>query len=425
MRRPALRRDAVHPHRGRRPRRPGVGAARRLVVHGLDQRRDPGAPAVEADDRRGHPGRHEARRRRRPRAAPGSTPSGTSASSGRSGRPSRRATTGSGRWRDVVAAITGEGPRRAADPRDLHRVARRRRERPGAPARGDQARRRRQLVVGEAGDARLGARPDVARHPDAVPGPGAARGSLVRRHRRARLDEGRAATWGILRLHHDLIALRRGGGGTTRGLRGEHIAILRADEKAKLLAFHRWHEGGPGDDVVVVANFADRVVDDLRLGLPAAGSLAGPAERRFAGLRRRTSAATRRSTPRPTTDRTDGFAQSALVSVGPYGVVVLSQDPGWTRLARGRAEAPAPPDGGRRRRRSRRRKAKPSGLGGGADVLVEAEEVGRVVVALDLGQPAVGQVGIRLVDAGLALVLEEVRVDPGRARAAAPRSRPA
>ena len=100
---------------------------------------------------------------------------------------------------------------------------------------------------------------DVTRHPDAVPGPGAARGSLVRRHRRARLDEGQHATSGILRLHHDLIALRRGGGGTTRGLRGEHIAILRADEKAKLLAFHRWHDGGPGDDVVVVANFADRV----------------------------------------------------------------------------------------------------------------------------------------------------------------------
>ena len=99
VRRPALRRDAVHPHGGRGPRRPGLGAAGRLVVHGLDQRRDPGAPAVEADDRRGHPGRPEARRRRRPRAAPGSGPSGISASSGGSGRPSRRATTGSGRWR--------------------------------------------------------------------------------------------------------------------------------------------------------------------------------------------------------------------------------------------------------------------------------------------------------------------------------------
>ena len=92
---------------------------------------------------------------------------------------------------------------------------------------------------------------------------------------------------GILRLHHDLIALRRGGGGTTRGLRGEHIAILRADEKAKLLAFHRWHDGGPGDDVVVVANFADRVGRRPAPGVAGRGSLAGPPELGFARLRRR------------------------------------------------------------------------------------------------------------------------------------------
>ena len=131
---------------------------------------------------------------------------------------------------------------------------------------------------------------------------------------------------GILRLHHDLIALRRGGGGTTRGLRGEHLAILRADEKAKLLAYHRWHEGGPGDDVVVVANFADRVVDDLRLGLPAAGR-----------WRVRLNSDSPDYAPdfggheafdtETDEDPRDGFDQSALVSVGPYGVVVLSQDP--------------------------------------------------------------------------------------------------
>jgi 1,4-alpha-glucan branching enzyme len=131
---------------------------------------------------------------------------------------------------------------------------------------------------------------------------------------------------GILRLHRDLIALRRGGRGTTRGLRGEHVAILRTDEAAKVLVFHRWHERGPGDDVVVVANFADRVVAGLRVGLPAAGrwrvrlnsdSLAYAPD--FGGQEAFDT--------ETVDDPVDGFDQSALVSVGPYGVVVLSQDP--------------------------------------------------------------------------------------------------
>ena len=131
---------------------------------------------------------------------------------------------------------------------------------------------------------------------------------------------------GILRLHRDLIALRRGGGGTTRGLRGEHVAILRADEAAKVLVFHRWHERGPGDDVVVIANFADRVVAGLRIGLPAAGrwrvrlNSDSPAYAPdFGGLEAFDT--------ETDDDPVDGFDQSALVSVGPYGVVVLSQDP--------------------------------------------------------------------------------------------------
>jgi 1,4-alpha-glucan branching enzyme len=141
------------------------------------------------------------------------------------------------------------------------------------------------------------------------------------------LDWSKAGTHkGILRLHRDLIALRRGGGGTTLGLRGDNVAILRADEAAKLVAFHRWKDGGRGDDVVVVANLADRTVTDLRLGLPAAGrwrvrlnSDSPVYASDFDGheaLDTETDA-----------EPLDGFVQSALVSVGPYGVVVLSQDP--------------------------------------------------------------------------------------------------
>ncbi|MGK2851005.1 MAG: alpha-amylase family glycosyl hydrolase [Candidatus Limnocylindrales bacterium] len=133
------------------------------------------------------------------------------------------------------------------------------------------------------------------------------------------------ANVGILMLHRDLIALRRGGQGQTRGLRGPSVAILRADDKAKLLVMHRWSRGGPGDDVIVIANFADRSIDDLRFGVPAAGrwrvrfnSDAPNYARDFGGHE---AFDTEADGP-----PADGLDHSALVSVGPYSVVVLSQD---------------------------------------------------------------------------------------------------
>ena len=141
------------------------------------------------------------------------------------------------------------------------------------------------------------------------------------------LDWSKASTHrGILRLHRDLIALRRGGDGRTRGLRGPSLAIIRADEGAKLLAFHRWDQGGPGDDVVVIANFADRTVEDLRLGLPAPGrwrvrfnSDAPAYDLAFGGHEALDTDADG--------EPLDGLDQSALIAVGPYSVVILSQDP--------------------------------------------------------------------------------------------------
>ncbi len=134
-----------------------------------------------------------------------------------------------------------------------------------------------------------------------------------------------AAHTGILQMHRDLIELRRGGGGVTRGLRGPSVAILRADEEEKILVMHRWSEGGPGDDVVVVVNLADRHVDALRVGMPARGrwrvrfnSDSPTYARDFGGH----EALDTEADGAPA----DGLDHSALVSVGPYSVVVLSRD---------------------------------------------------------------------------------------------------
>jgi 1,4-alpha-glucan branching enzyme len=142
------------------------------------------------------------------------------------------------------------------------------------------------------------------------------------------LDWEKASTnRGILRLHRDLIALRRARDGATRGLRGSHVAILRADNDAKVLAMHRWMDGGPHDDTVVVANFADRTIEDLRIGLPAPGrwkvrlnadsAVYAPD---FGGH----EAFDLDADGGPL----DGCPQSGLDAVGPYGVVILSREDG-------------------------------------------------------------------------------------------------
>jgi 1,4-alpha-glucan branching enzyme len=140
------------------------------------------------------------------------------------------------------------------------------------------------------------------------------------------LDWEKASTnRGILRLHRDLIALRRDRHAVTRGLRGSHVAILRADQEAKILVMHRWMDGGPHDDTIVVASFADRTLDDARVGFPAPGhwrvrfnSDAASYAHEFGS--REVSDVDADGKP------IDGCEQSGLVGLAPYSVVILSRE---------------------------------------------------------------------------------------------------
>lgn len=76
---------------------------------------------------------------------------------------------------------------------------------------------------------------------------------------------------GVLNLYRDLIRLRRNGQGNTRGLTGQHVNVFHVNHDAKVIAYHRWRDGGPGDDVVVVANFSHRAYDSYTIGLPRGG----------------------------------------------------------------------------------------------------------------------------------------------------------
>jgi 1,4-alpha-glucan branching enzyme len=77
---------------------------------------------------------------------------------------------------------------------------------------------------------------------------------------------------GIHYLYRDLIRLRRNWFNNTRGLRGPHVNVFHVNQHDKVLAFHRWQNGGPGDDVVVMLNFANRGYESYRIGFPRAGS---------------------------------------------------------------------------------------------------------------------------------------------------------
>jgi 1,4-alpha-glucan branching enzyme len=140
------------------------------------------------------------------------------------------------------------------------------------------------------------------------------------------LDWDKAETYhGIVDVHRDLIALRRARDGVTRGLRGSNVAILRADQESKLLLMHRWMDGGPHDDTVVIANFANRTVDGLAAGFPAPGRWAV----RF------NSDATSYAEDFGSHDAfdlvadgppLDGCPQSGVVSLGPYSMVIYSRE---------------------------------------------------------------------------------------------------
>jgi 1,4-alpha-glucan branching enzyme len=76
---------------------------------------------------------------------------------------------------------------------------------------------------------------------------------------------------GIRLAYRDLIRMRRNLDGITRGLTGQHVDVFHLDAENKVLAWHRWHEGGPRDSTVVILNLTHREHEFYELTLPAAG----------------------------------------------------------------------------------------------------------------------------------------------------------
>ncbi len=140
------------------------------------------------------------------------------------------------------------------------------------------------------------------------------------------IDWSRLETFsGIHALYRDLIRLRRNWFNTTAGLRGQGINVFHVNNTDKLIGFHRWERGGPGDDVLVLANFSHRSYHRYRIGFPREGRW----RVRFNSDWRGYSGDFNNQPGYDTyavAGYKDGLAYAADLGIGPYSVLILSQD---------------------------------------------------------------------------------------------------
>jgi 1,4-alpha-glucan branching enzyme len=129
---------------------------------------------------------------------------------------------------------------------------------------------------------------------------------------------------GILRLYKDLIRLRLNRDGNARGLCGQNIDVYHVNQDQKVLAYHRWDKSGPGDSVVVAANFSTEPRKDYRIGFPAEGQWLV----RFNNDRKTYDAEFSDVGEGPVTaekQEYDGRPASGIIELGPYSVILLAQ----------------------------------------------------------------------------------------------------
>jgi 1,4-alpha-glucan branching enzyme len=130
---------------------------------------------------------------------------------------------------------------------------------------------------------------------------------------------------GIVRLYRDLVELRLNRKGYSRGLCGQFLNIYHVNEDNNVLALQRWDQHGPGDDVVVVLNFNNTPRENYEIGMPTPGvwklrlnTDATIYSNDFQGFFSTHVEAV--GNPR------DGLDASASISIGPYSMLVFSQD---------------------------------------------------------------------------------------------------
>ena len=91
------------------------------------------------------------------------------------------------------------------------------------------------------------------------------------------------------------------------------------------MGFHRWENGGAGDDVVVILNMANRSFDSYTLGFPRGGSWRVRFNSDWQGYSEAFGNFAGYDTEAFRGDR-DGMRWSGNIGIGPYSALILSQD---------------------------------------------------------------------------------------------------
>lgn len=92
-----------------------------------------------------------------------------------------------------------------------------------------------------------------------------------------------------------------------------------------MLAFQRWDQHGKGDDVVVVANFANEFKESYQVGFPSEGMW----KLRFnsdASIYSDAFANTNSANVEAQSGEMDGLSHHGNINIGPYSVLIYSQD---------------------------------------------------------------------------------------------------
>ena len=139
------------------------------------------------------------------------------------------------------------------------------------------------------------------------------------------VDWGKSETFsGITSLYRDLIRLRRNWFNTTRGLSGQHLNVFHVNNNDKLIAYHRWDQGGTGDDVVVLLNLGNVTYNDYHIGFPHSGRWRVRFNSDWQGY----SADFYNTASLDTyanNGMKDGLLANGRVRIGPYSAIILSQ----------------------------------------------------------------------------------------------------
>lgn len=128
---------------------------------------------------------------------------------------------------------------------------------------------------------------------------------------------------GLQRLVADLIHLRLNRDGSTTGLTGQHIDIRHVNEMDKIIAFLRCGDND-SDQVMVVANFADRDWTDYEIGFPTSGRWHLRLNSDWTGYDEDFSDHPSEHVDAYDQPR-DGFPASGKMKIGPYSVLIFSK----------------------------------------------------------------------------------------------------